>query len=248
MTPGSRPASACSMVSALITSADQGQQYCPVCGCQYDSGKQRKLVDTNCGHARCFKCMFAVEQCPLCQVCLRPGGGGGGGGLEPGTTNHQSCISRESGFQSFNGSVSSIYSTTGGRDGGGGGQQPLQHLQLNGVVNVDQQIEMDRQSSTGSLLSLMSAQSALNMMAPPSVVSRYSMYDSTPAFNRVDQKRHSLSSLGKYQAPSLAPSSGGGSAASLSSRNSYARRSAIIPRNNRRSMQMSAIKEHQRKY
>ena len=43
-------------------------------------------------------------------------------------------------------------------------------------VNVDQQIEMDRQSSTGSLLSLMSAQSALNMMAPPSVVSRYSMY------------------------------------------------------------------------
>ena len=165
MTPGSRPASACSMVSALITS-DQGHQHCPVCGCQYDSGKQRKLVDTNCGHARCFKCMFAVEQCPLCQVCLRPGGGGGG--LEPGTTNHQSCISRESGFQSFNGSVSSIYSTTGGRDGGGGGQQPLQHLQLNGVVNVDQQIEMDRQSSTGSLLSLMSAQSALNMMAPPS--------------------------------------------------------------------------------
>ena len=78
-------------------------------------------------------------------------------------------------------------------------------------------------------------------------------YDSTPAFNRVDQKRHSLSSLSRYQVPSLAPSSGGGgsgngSAASLSSRNSYQRRSAIIPRNNRRSMQMSAIKEHQRKF
>ena len=78
-------------------------------------------------------------------------------------------------------------------------------------------------------------------------------YDSAPAFNRVDQKRHSLSSLSRYQVPSLAPSSGGGgsgngSAASLSSRNSYQRRSAIIPRNNRRSMQMSAIKEHQRKF
>ena len=79
-------------------------------------------------------------------------------------------------------------------------------------------------------------------------------YDSTPAFNRVDQKRHSLSSLSRYQVPSQAPSSGGnggsgnGSAASLSSRNSYQRRSAIIPRNNRRSMQMSAIKEHQRKF
>lgn len=88
----SRPASACSMVSALIASNDQGQ-LCPVCGCHYDSGKQRKLVDTNCGHARCFKCMFNVEQCPMCLP----------------TKKHQSCISRESGFQSFNGSVSSIY-------------------------------------------------------------------------------------------------------------------------------------------
>ena len=111
MAPNSRPTSACSMVSALITSEGReglAQGQCPVCGCQYDSGKQRKLVDTNCGHARCFKCMFAVEQCPLCQVCLRPNPG-----FEPGTTNHQSCISRESGFQSFNGSVSSVYSTTG---------------------------------------------------------------------------------------------------------------------------------------
>ena len=118
MAPSSRPASACSMVSALIAGGE-GQQQCPVCGCQYDLGKQRKLVDTNCGHARCFKCMFAVEQCPLCQqVCMRQPSNNNGidrhhGGFEPGTTNHQSCISRESGFQSFNGSVSSVYSTTG---------------------------------------------------------------------------------------------------------------------------------------
>ena len=116
MAPSSRPASACSMVSALIAGGE-GQQQCPVCGCQYDLGKQRKLVDTNCGHARCFKCMFAVEQCPLCQqVCMRQPNNNVDrhhGGFEPGTTNHQSCISRESGFQSFNGSVSSVYSTTG---------------------------------------------------------------------------------------------------------------------------------------
>ena len=116
MAPNSRPASACSMVSALIAGGE-GQQQCPVCGCQYDLGKQRKLVDTNCGHARCFKCMFAVEQCPLCQqVCMRQPNNNVDrhhGGFEPGTTNHQSCISRESGFQSFNGSVSSVYSTTG---------------------------------------------------------------------------------------------------------------------------------------
>ena len=69
---------------------------------------------------------------------------------------HQS--SRESGFQSFNGSLSSIYSG----------------LQLPSTVDQNEIIELDRQSSTGSLLSLMSAQSALNMMAPPSVVSRHS--------------------------------------------------------------------------
>ena len=108
--PSSRPASACSMVSALIVS-DQGQEGCPVCGCFYDSGKQRKLVDTNCGHARCFKCMFAVEQCPLCHG----GHGGQSDVLRLHQPKQQSCISRESGFQSFNGSVSSVYSTTGKR-------------------------------------------------------------------------------------------------------------------------------------
>ena len=112
----------------------------------------------------------------------------------------------------------------------------------------DQQIEMDRQSSTGSLLSLMSAQSALNMMAPPSLISRYSMYadPSAPAFNRVDQKRHSLSSLARYQPPQISVNSSGSSAASVSSRNSYLRRSAIIPRGNRR--MMSSIIEHQREF
>ena len=68
-------------------------------------------------------------------------------------------------------------------------------------------------------------------------------YDSMPASNRI-KKHLSLSSLSQYQATPLSPSSGGGgngSAASLTSRNSYQRRSAIIPRNDRRSMQMSAI-------
>ncbi len=202
------------MVSALIASTDQGQPCCPVCGCHYDSGKQRKLVDTNCGHARCFKCMFQIEQCPLCHQ----------GHQGP---KHQS--SRESGFQSFNGSVSSIYSNN-----------PMMGLNSN---NMPMELDLDQQSSTGSLLSLMSAQSALNMMAPPSVASRYSMMDTTgSSFSRVDQKRHSLTSLSRYQQQPLTSSSSG-SVASINSRNSYLRRSAIIPRNNRR--MMSSIIEHQ---
>ena len=58
------------------------------------------------------------------------------------------------------------------------------------------------------------------------------------SFTRMDQKRHSLTSLARYQNPS--------SASSISSRNSIIRRSAFIPRNNRR--MMSSIIEHQRKY
>ena len=210
----SRPASACSMVSALIV-GDQGQQ-CPVCHCRYDSGKQRKLVDTNCGHARCFKCMFAVELCPLChQNTIQP--------------KHQS--SRESGFQSFNGSVSSVYSMNN------------RGVQLTSTM-PEEEVDYDRQSSTGSLLSLVSAQSALNMMAVPSASSiasnsRLSYYE-PPNFSRVDQKRHSLSSLSRYQ-----PQQQAGPPSSISSRNSYFRRSAVISRSSRR--MMSSIIEHQRK-
>nr|XP_006813233.1 PREDICTED: protein TANC2-like [Saccoglossus kowalevskii] len=38
---------------------------CPACELPFDKGKKRKLIDT-CGHARCYTCMFSVEECPLC--------------------------------------------------------------------------------------------------------------------------------------------------------------------------------------
>ncbi|XP_071942974.1 protein TANC2-like isoform X2 [Antedon mediterranea] len=38
---------------------------CPVCQQPYDRGKKRRLTDS-CGHARCFTCMFATEECPIC--------------------------------------------------------------------------------------------------------------------------------------------------------------------------------------
>ena len=168
--PNHRPASVCSMVSALASVVDQGQQHCPICRCAYDSGKQRQLVDTNCGHARCFKCMFAIENCPLCynstsaaasvtSTSVPSNNNGHGLGLHHSNFPPKHQSSRESGFQSFNGSLSSIYS---------GLQLPSTTSMAGGVDQNDMSnmIEMDRQSSTGSLLSLMSAQSALNMMAP----------------------------------------------------------------------------------
>ncbi len=238
LSPVSRPPSVCSMVSALADFAgmavgsagsnqDQTAAFCPVCRSHYDSGKQRKLVDTNCGHARCFTCMFAVgkyyfhgklthtdclflliETCPLCSGNMRVQM------RKNQDNNKQSCMSRESGFQSFNGSVSSIF---GGYNGNANG---------NGSV-----IEFDRQSSTGSLISLMSGASTS--------VSGYFNSSRPPGsdFCRNDQKRHSLTSLGRFQ-PSSASSS-------IGSRNSFVRRSAIIPRNQRRLM--TSIIEHQRK-
>lgn len=33
----------------------------------FDKGKKRRLID-NCGHERCYSCMFTNESCPLCSI------------------------------------------------------------------------------------------------------------------------------------------------------------------------------------
>ncbi|KAF5280679.1 hypothetical protein FQA39_LY05327 [Lamprigera yunnana] len=38
---------------------------CPSCNMPFDKGKKRRLID-NCGHERCYSCMFTNELCPLC--------------------------------------------------------------------------------------------------------------------------------------------------------------------------------------
>ena len=43
--------------------ADSG--LCPSCLMPFDSGKQRRLLDS-CGHARCYSCVFRQEVCSLC--------------------------------------------------------------------------------------------------------------------------------------------------------------------------------------
>ncbi|KAK9872670.1 hypothetical protein WA026_018804 [Henosepilachna vigintioctopunctata] len=40
---------------------------CPSCDMPFDKGKKRRLID-NCGHERCYSCMFYNEVCPLCFV------------------------------------------------------------------------------------------------------------------------------------------------------------------------------------
>ena len=42
-----------------------GQPTCPSCGDYFDSTKKRRLID-NCGHERCYTCMFNKGLCPLC--------------------------------------------------------------------------------------------------------------------------------------------------------------------------------------
>ena len=38
---------------------------CPSCGDFFDSGKKRRLID-NCGHERCYTCMFNKGFCSIC--------------------------------------------------------------------------------------------------------------------------------------------------------------------------------------
>lgn len=46
---------------------------CPSCDMPFDKGKKRRLID-NCGHERCYSCMFRNEACPLCAVhCFQKG-------------------------------------------------------------------------------------------------------------------------------------------------------------------------------
>ncbi|CAH0559167.1 unnamed protein product [Brassicogethes aeneus] len=40
---------------------------CPSCDMPFDKGKKRRLID-NCGHERCYSCMFTNESCPLCSL------------------------------------------------------------------------------------------------------------------------------------------------------------------------------------
>ena len=44
---------------------DTAADCCPSCQARYDGSKKRKLIDS-CGHPRCFSCMYAADDCPLC--------------------------------------------------------------------------------------------------------------------------------------------------------------------------------------
>ena len=50
---------------------------CPSCRLPFDKGKKRRLVDTGCGHQRCYQCMFKKQDCPVCLDKASRGGGSG---------------------------------------------------------------------------------------------------------------------------------------------------------------------------
>lgn len=49
-----------------LLETETGGAACPSCKMPFDKGKKRKLID-NCGHARCYSCIFKNEECPVCQ-------------------------------------------------------------------------------------------------------------------------------------------------------------------------------------
>ncbi|XP_071055582.1 protein TANC2 isoform X2 [Onthophagus taurus] len=48
-----------------LLDSENGPGTCPSCDMPFDKGKKRRLID-NCGHERCYSCMFTNESCPLC--------------------------------------------------------------------------------------------------------------------------------------------------------------------------------------
>ena len=65
--------------SSPAVSSAGAADVCPSCRLPFDKGKKRRLVDTSCGHQRCYQCMFKKQECPVCSDKARGGGGGGGG-------------------------------------------------------------------------------------------------------------------------------------------------------------------------
>ena len=51
--------------SPAVASAGSSE-VCPSCRLPFDKGKKRRLVDTGCGHQRCYQCMFKKQECPVC--------------------------------------------------------------------------------------------------------------------------------------------------------------------------------------
>lgn len=49
-----------------LLETETGGAACPSCKMPFDKGKKRKLID-NCGHGRCYSCMFKNEECPVCR-------------------------------------------------------------------------------------------------------------------------------------------------------------------------------------
>ena len=62
--------------SSPAVSSAGASDVCPSCRLPFDKGKKRRLVDTSCGHQRCYQCMFKKQECPVCFDKARGGGGG----------------------------------------------------------------------------------------------------------------------------------------------------------------------------
>lgn len=52
-------------IRRLLETEQTAGTTCPSCEMPFDKGKKRRLID-NCGHERCYSCMFTNETCPLC--------------------------------------------------------------------------------------------------------------------------------------------------------------------------------------
>ncbi|XP_049811721.1 protein TANC2 isoform X1 [Schistocerca nitens] len=84
-------------IRKLLESESSGGT-CPSCNMPFDKGKKRKLID-NCGHERCYSCMFRNEACPLCAAAQEV--------MQP---SNKKALSEEQGVDT-DANPSSIYAT-----------------------------------------------------------------------------------------------------------------------------------------
>ncbi len=201
---------------------------CPGCGRGFGSGRRRMLVDSACGHGRCYECMFAFEQCPSCLPVMdqqQRKEMEASNDSSPHSNRSSAREGRESGFHSSTSSLATPVMPLSAINGGLRLRAPLLHVATDAIGGGG---GGGGSSTFGSSLSFLNGDSQPGSLEDDSVslCSSLSTAASSVGLMRHDLKRRSLCSVRSEASSRLA-------------RNSYVRRSYQLPHSSR----MTAIRE-----
>ncbi|CAH1176220.1 unnamed protein product [Phaedon cochleariae] len=120
-------------IRRLLDQEHSAGTICPSCEMPFDKGKKRRLID-NCGHERCYSCMFTNEACPLC-------------GLNGSTIQNGGSMTHDLGCNGLRGSEITLYGETQFSIDKSEKMQPRTKVKTNGHFTTFMQSRQDLSTS-----------------------------------------------------------------------------------------------------